>query len=95
MLVLVSNWLFDSQNRSLVELRAQQGMYTPVCKVVTDLAALMPRLSVLTGKNGEEYCRFDFNVELHFGLTELKAQICWKENVCLFLSYIWQKNFDR
>ena len=56
-------------------------MYSVVCQVVADISALAPTLTPLTGKNGKQYYRFDFQIELLFGLTEHKARVCWKENV--------------
>ena len=37
-----------------------------------------------TGRNGETYFHFKYQIELLFGLTEHKAQICWNENVGAF-----------
>jgi len=33
------------------------------------------------GTNGEKYYEWHFDVILLFGLTELKAQVAWMENV--------------
>jgi hypothetical protein len=59
-------------------------MFGVVCEVVVDLTSLAPTLLPRTGKDGQQYYRFDFTIELLFGLTEHKAQACWKENVRLF-----------
>lgn len=55
------------------------------CQILADTsiaaAALLPKKS----PEGETYYRIDYNVILLFGLTELKAQISWLENVCTSL----------
>jgi hypothetical protein len=56
-------------------------MFGVVCEVVVDLKSLAPTLVPRTGQDGQQYYRFDFTIELLFGLTEHKAQVCWKENV--------------
>jgi hypothetical protein len=47
---------------------------------VADTSALAKGLSPVSGANGQEVYRRNFSVALLFGLTELKAQLCWIEN---------------
>jgi hypothetical protein len=57
-------------------------MFSVVCTVTADVQSAVNALSPQTGQNGEKYFHFRYEIELLFGLTEHKAQICWKENVC-------------
>jgi hypothetical protein len=59
-------------------------MYSAACSVNADVSALVHTLAPEIGKNGKKYLWVDAEIVLLFGLTELKAQICWKENVRLF-----------
>ncbi|KDR69808.1 hypothetical protein GALMADRAFT_255622 [Galerina marginata CBS 339.88] len=52
--------------------------YTTVCKVKVDLSPL-PSVS-LVNESGKPYYRVDYDVIVFFGLTEMKAQVAWKEN---------------
>ena len=50
------------------------------CVITGDLTRLRP--SLMVHRNGSrEYYRFEVDVVLLFGLTELKAQIAWMEDV--------------
>ena len=59
-------------------------MYSVVCTVVADVQDTVKMLQPQTGRNGEKYFHFQYQIELLFGLIEHKAQICWKENVGAF-----------
>lgn len=65
----------------LTEKFSISDMYTKVCSIEMDLSHLplvaQPRLS---GEPGMFY-EIEYETVLLFGLTELKAQIAWKENV--------------
>ena len=65
-------------------LLTRADMFSRLCIVRADMShiVLQPRHS----KRRAIYYRRDFDVVLLFGLTELKAQICWKEDVSCFLS---------
>ena len=56
------------------------------CEVFADLASLKSHLKPLWN-GGREYFRFEMDVVLLFGLTELKAYIAWKEDVCCHALY--------
>ena len=58
------------------------------CEVFADLASLKSHLKPLWN-GGKEYFRFEMDVVLLFGLTELKAYIAWKEDVRFKFS-IWK-----
>ena len=62
--------------------------YTKLCTIEVDLShiSLIPRYK----GNGErgQYFRLDYDLVLLFGLTELKAQVAWKEGVCVLHSLL-------
>ena len=43
------------------------------------------RLSRQKNRNGRTFYKFKFDVVISFSLTEIKAQIAWRENVRIFL----------
>lgn len=65
-------------------------MYSTLCMIEADTSqiseVLRPRRAGITS-NGQprtrrqEYHSMEFDIVLSFGLTELKAQICWMEDV--------------
>lgn len=57
-----------------------QASYAKLCNIEADLSHLP--LTPLRGSQGGTYYRVDYDVVLLFGLTELKAMIAWKEEVC-------------
>jgi len=71
---------YRGENKNPQWTDVEPEMFDVVCEVVVDLTSLAPTLMPRTGLHGERYYRFDYSVELLFGLTELKAQVCWKEN---------------
>ncbi len=58
-------------------------MYSLLCHVHADLSRVpkLPRASTF-GKS--KYYAANFEVVLSLGLTELKAHICWQENVRVY-----------
>ena len=56
-------------------------MYSVVCTVVADVRSAVAALPPVIGENGERFYRFDYDMEMLFGLTEHKAVICWNEKV--------------
>ena len=56
------------------------GMYSTLCTIEVDLSKLGHSLGPHRGKDGRVYYKASFEVALLFGLTELKAQLCWKDN---------------
>jgi len=40
-----------------------------------------------------QYYRKEFDIILLFGMTELKAQLAWTENVSLLAFYVFQSDF--
>lgn len=61
--------------------------YTRLCKIVADLSS-MP-LIARENLAGETYYKAIYAIVVSFGLTELKAQVAWRdENVWIFLNLI-------
>ncbi|KAI6124651.1 hypothetical protein EV401DRAFT_1941077 [Pisolithus croceorrhizus] len=55
--------------------------FTPKCTVYADTSKAADALSPQTAPSGDVFYRIEYDVVLLFGLTELKAHICWMENV--------------
>ena len=60
--------------------------YTKLCTIDADLSGV-PMLSLPKATGAGSFYRVDYDIILLFGMTELKAQIAWNENVS-DLSYI-------
>lgn len=57
-------------------------MYSNLCHIEADTSALSARLKAQPRRrNRQPYYEMEYDIVLSFGLTELKAQFCWKENV--------------
>jgi hypothetical protein len=56
-------------------------MFVTLCTVIGDTSIAAMSLAPETRSDGTEYFRQNFDIVLLFGLTELKAQLSWKENV--------------
>ncbi|KAE9395088.1 hypothetical protein BT96DRAFT_923111 [Gymnopus androsaceus JB14] len=54
-------------------------MYSTACTVTADISQVSPK-RLRNPRNGLIYYETEYDVILLFGLTELKAQIAWKEN---------------
>ncbi|KAI9573190.1 hypothetical protein HD554DRAFT_2059660 [Boletus coccyginus] len=57
----------------------ERARFTPMCSVMGDTSAIAHSLLLQQAPGGGNYYRLDYEVILLFGLTELKAQICWKD----------------
>ncbi|RDB20568.1 Heat shock protein 12A [Hypsizygus marmoreus] len=55
-------------------------MYSTLCTVKADVAQFKTTLRPQLGKGSRIYFKLNFEVILSFGLTELTAQLSWKEN---------------
>ncbi|KAF6743411.1 hypothetical protein DFP72DRAFT_933565 [Ephemerocybe angulata] len=53
--------------------------YSNMCTVNVDLSQMGKALGPFKGSGGRVYYKADFDIVLLFGLTELKAQLVWKE----------------
>lgn len=62
------------------------GMYSTLCTVIADETGVKAAANPLRAPDFSIYYRLDFEIILSFGLTELTAQLCWKENVSWSLS---------
>jgi hypothetical protein len=57
-------------------------MYSALCTIKADVSKLSRSLTPQRrASDGKPYYVFDFDIVLSFGLTELTAQICWREYV--------------
>ena len=68
----------------------QLEMYSTLCAVQADTSLLSEsleprwtRLEEVIGLPRSQYYKMEFDIILSFGLTELKAQVCWEENVSM------------
>lgn len=59
--------------------------YSTLCKINVDLSKMGKALGPYKGADGRIFYKANFDIVLLFGLTELKAQVCWKEKVRLRL----------
>ncbi|KAL1743095.1 hypothetical protein HDZ31DRAFT_41741 [Schizophyllum fasciatum] len=57
------------------------GNFSVLCMVTADVTSAVEQLELRHRPDGRSYYQFDFDVVLLFGLTEMKAQIKWVENV--------------
>jgi hypothetical protein len=56
--------------------------FSDLCIVNADISALKTSIQPRTNQiNGKDYYVFAFDIVILFGLTEIKAQIAWMENV--------------
>lgn len=83
MSILVSYCVFayTSYNRPLTVFTAN---YTKLCTIEIDLSHLPLTPRAKPNSTGLYY-RLDYDIVLLFGLTELKAQVAWKEGVSVSL----------
>ena len=51
--------------------------------MTTDTSELIRSLQPQSAADGGIYYELHYDIILLFGLTELKAQICWMDKVCL------------
>lgn len=64
------------------EMYTSTDMYSTLCHIEADTSALAMKLKAQTRRGSRKtYYQMDYDIVLSFGLTELKAQISWKENV--------------
>ena len=62
--------------------------YSTLCEVVADTSGMVGSLKPRKGAGGIYY-RQSYSIALLLGLTELKAQICWDENVSGHCPMLW------
>ena len=62
-------------------------MFSTLCMVTADMSQLADVLQPRYGKGGAVFYQLHFDIVLLFGLTELKAQISWMEDVRRSLPY--------
>ncbi|OJA20126.1 hypothetical protein AZE42_04099 [Rhizopogon vesiculosus] len=59
---------------------SEPGMFSTLCNVHADTSKVASTISPRRGYAGLQFYRQQFSIILMFGLTELEAQICWKED---------------
>ncbi|KAG1792831.1 uncharacterized protein HD556DRAFT_1432493 [Suillus plorans] len=69
----------DSPNPRWTDL--EPGMFSTLCNVHADTSKVARTISPRRGYAGLQFYRQEFSIILMFGLTELQAQLCWKEDV--------------
>jgi hypothetical protein len=70
--------------------------YTKLCSIDIDLSYL-PLTPRAKSTGAGTFYRLDYDIVLLFGLTELKAQVAWKEGVSGSSSYCilrWRRSAD-
>jgi hypothetical protein len=58
-----------------------KGMYSKLCTIMTDTSEIQHVIRRCVRQDGQTYYVMDYDIVLSFGLTELTAQVAWKENV--------------
>ena len=71
-----TDWLRDESGDVLPNFRR-------VCTLTADLSGLLGSLKVQTGSEGQDFWRANFNVNVLFGGTALKARMTWYEGVSI------------
>ena len=56
-------------------------MYSTLCSVKADTTELCKTLQPQIGVGEKIFYKLSYDIVLSLGLTELKAHICWNENV--------------
>jgi hypothetical protein len=59
-------------------------MFNTLCTVTADTSQMAKGLRPRRGPGGNRYFTQEYSIVLLFGLTELKAQISWMEEVSSF-----------
>ena len=62
--------------------------YTPVCSVVADTSSIPEPETARHTPDGLQYYRKEFDIILLFGMTELKAQLAWTEDVSFWFFFL-------
>jgi hypothetical protein len=61
-------------------------MFSTLCRVNADVSAVPKVIKI--NPEGEQYSEQIARIVLLFGLTELKAQLCWDQDVRVFWSLV-------
>ena len=56
-------------------------MFSPLCTVKANMSPMVKALKPQRGAGGVVYYQQNYDIVLLFGLTELRAQMSWMENV--------------
>ncbi|KAH7100091.1 hypothetical protein BKA62DRAFT_801966 [Auriculariales sp. MPI-PUGE-AT-0066] len=71
-------WLSEHSGQDTDDSKLMPGIQK-VCVVSANLNGLRNSMALTTGKTGEKFYEFSFDVNLFFGQTALSADISWKE----------------
>ena len=72
---------FSLDCRTLCALNLKLDMYPTICYIGANTLQISRNIQPRRSPGGKVYYALEFEVILLFGLTELKAQIAWKEEV--------------
>jgi len=70
------DWLEDESGYLLPNFRH-------VCTIMADLSGLRSSLKVQKGREGQDFWRVSFNINVRFGGTAIKAKMTWNEGVSI------------
>ncbi|KZP02189.1 hypothetical protein FIBSPDRAFT_771053, partial [Athelia psychrophila] len=79
--VEVSIRCYHGSTRKPKWIDTEPGQFPVLCVIEADTHEVANAAWPLVGLNGRVYYQMEYSIVLLFGLTELKAQICWIENV--------------
>lgn len=66
----------------------QADMYSKRFTVTADTRQATKSLVLHQGRNGKTYFSLNFDIIILFGRTEIKAQVCWIENVSVRVKWL-------
>ncbi|KAF8901884.1 hypothetical protein CPB84DRAFT_1776920 [Gymnopilus junonius] len=70
-------WCYRGENTEPKWKDIDTTNYSQLCNIVTDLSYLP--LTPMTNPSGQTFYRVHYDIVLLFGLTEMKAQVAWKD----------------
>lgn len=68
-------------SRERIVLHFVAEKFPVLCTIEADTSGIARALQPRYGPSGNSYFYMEYDIVLLFGLTEMKAQISWKENV--------------
>ncbi|KZP25917.1 hypothetical protein FIBSPDRAFT_1041019 [Athelia psychrophila] len=78
--VQVSIRCYHGSSRKPKWIDTEPGQFSVLCVIEADTHEVANAACPLIGRDGRVYYQIEYSIVLLFGLTELKAQICWVEN---------------
>ncbi|KJA20624.1 hypothetical protein HYPSUDRAFT_42934 [Hypholoma sublateritium FD-334 SS-4] len=80
-------WCYRGTRSALGWKDLDRSNFVQLCTIEADLSKAVS--GPLKGFEGKTYYQANYEIVLLFGLTELKAQVAWKENVCRLVVYLY------